>query len=124
MNIDDLLYETYFEELISNLNKAIEDLNVMKNKFEDEYILNKFEDELIKILERRNDQINSNDLNELIKIYKELLNKYEDPITKFKLMDLFDSLRNSMAPKDDKNLEAKINKQINDIFTIIKDTQK
>ena len=117
MEIDNMLYETYFEELISNLNKAIDDLDVIRNNFEDNYILEKFESKLIKIIENENNEINSNDLNELKNIFTELLKKYENPLTKFRLKDLFDSFKNYFS--SDKNLQDIANKKLDAIYSTI-----
>ena len=38
-DINNILYKYYFSELIYNLNKAIDDLDKIKNFFEDHYIL-------------------------------------------------------------------------------------
>ena len=93
MEIDNLLYETYFEELISCLNKAIDDLNEVRKNFEviynyekfyDKYH-DKFEAELLKILGNDNDKISENDFNEITKICDEFLKNFKGPSIESKL---------------------------------------
>ena len=121
MEIDDLLYQAYFNEIINNLNKAIDDLDIIRNNFEDNYILEKLREVLIKIIENENVEISSNDLNQFKGIFTELLNKYTNPIKQFYLNDLFDSLRNYFPTKNDKIKENQINKKLKVLFSSIEE---
>ena len=115
LDVDDVIYQAYFEELIVNLNNAIDDLNKMKNHFEDKYTFDKFESTLIKILEDENSEVNSNYLNELQAIFDELLKKYDDPLDKFK--DLFNEIKKSFVFDYDEGIKKKKEKKIETIFS-------
>ena len=114
LDVDDIIYQAYFEELVANLNIAIDDLDKIRIHFEDVYALNKFGDILKKIIEDNNDEINSNDLNELQKIFCSLLKKYEDPLEKFK--GLFNEMKNSFSFNNNETIQKKNTKKINSIF--------
>jgi len=123
MEMDDMIYLVYFEELISNLNKGIDDLDDIRKHFQDIYNSDKFESELIRILENGNDEVSSNDLNELKNICNELLKYYKNPIVDLKLEVLFNALKNSCSSKEN-NLGMKNCKKLDNIFSIIKNICK
>ena len=121
IEINDILYQAYFNKIVNSLNKAIDDLNLMRNNFEDNYILEKLREVLFKIIENENDVISSNDFNRFKRIFTELLNKYTNPIEKFNLNGLFDSLTNYYPTENDKNKEKQITKKLKVLFSSIEE---
>ena len=117
ININNFIYKNYFSELIFSLNKGIDDLDKIRNYFENLYNLDKFEDALFNILKNKNNEINENNINELKELFKKLFNKYSGSLLLMRLEDLFNSLRNSFDAKNNKNIKLKID----NVFMMLKE---
>ena len=96
---DELFHNTFVEELIININSAIDDLDKIRNTLEGHYILDKLWQKIKTLLKNKKDEILPNDLTELKQIYIELLNKHKDPLDKFKLKEQLDSIRKDFFDK-------------------------
>ena len=107
MKIDDLIYEGYFEQLISNLNEGIDDLDKISKHFEEIYILDKFKAEILAILSDESGDIDSKDLNKLKKIFTELLNKAY--FNKDKIVRILNSISADEEVEDDAIFKKKKN---------------
>ena len=96
-NLEDFIYEIYFGSIINNLNRGIESLDIIREKFEQHYIIIKVEKDILRIIEDENDNIN---LHEFTKIFTELINNNINPLNIFN--QYFKEKLDFCSPKRDK----------------------
>ena len=78
--IEDLIYKLYFESTINDLNEGIKALDLIREKFKQNYIIRNVEEDLLLIIEDNNDNI---DLDKFTKIFTESINNNINPLNIF-----------------------------------------
>jgi hypothetical protein len=78
--IEEFIYILYFGDIIKDLNKGIEALNIISKKFEQNYSIKNVEEDVLRIIEDENDSI---DLNEFTKIFTKSINNNVNPLNLF-----------------------------------------
>ena len=113
INMDDIFYEIYFQQLISEMNNAINSLDKLSKYFNEIYAIKRFENKLIKIFNE--EEISETYFNDLKKISTKLMLKGIEVFDKMK--DIYDINISFVSSNEEKD---RINQYFKKIALILK----